>query len=62
MLKEQFNCNCTTVSQVLDTEDKAVFKAIQDGIARYNAHQSISNAQKVFQIPTYIAIGSVCRL
>ena len=47
MLKEKFGCNCTTVSQILDTEDKVVFKAIQDGIDRYNTHLLISNAQKV---------------
>ena len=46
MFKE-LGCKCTTVSQVIETEDKAVFKAIQDGIDRYNTNQSISNAQKV---------------
>ena len=49
---QQLGCNCTTVSQVIESEDNAVFKAIQDGIDRYNARQSISNAQKVFQILT----------
>ena len=44
---QQLGSNCTTVSQVIESEDKAVFKAIQDGIDRYNTHQSISNAQKV---------------
>ena len=46
MLKE-LGSNCTTVSQVIENEDKAVFKAIQDGIDRYNTHHLISNAQKV---------------
>ena len=44
---EQLDSNCTTVSQVIESEDKAVFKAIQDGIDRYNKHHIISNAQKV---------------
>jgi len=46
MFKE-LGCSCTTVSQVIETEDKAVLKAIQDGIDRYNTNHSISNAQKV---------------
>ena len=46
MLKE-LGSNCTTVSQVIESEDKAVFKAIQDGIDCYNTHHLISNAQKV---------------
>ena len=49
MFKE-LGCKCTTVSQVIKTEDKAVFKAIQDGIDSYNTNQSISNAQKVVSI------------
>ena len=44
---EQLGSNCTTVSQVIESEDRAVFKAIQDGIDRYNTHHIISNAQKV---------------
>ena len=44
---QQLGSNCTTVSQVIESEDKAVFKAIQDGIDRYNTHHTISNAQKV---------------
>ena len=46
-LLQQLGSNCTTVSQVIESEDKAVFKAIQDGIDRYNTHHLISNAQKV---------------
>jgi len=45
---EELGTNCTTVSQVIETEDKAVFKAIQDGIDRYNTQHIISNAQKVW--------------
>ena len=44
---QQLGSNCTTVSQVIEREDKAVFKAIQDGIDCYNTHHLISNAQKV---------------
>ena len=44
---QQLGSSCTTVSQVIETEDKAVFKAIQDGIDRYNTAHLISNAQKV---------------
>ena len=47
---EELGTNCTTVSQVIETEDKAVFKAIQDGIDRYNTHHIISNAQKVYGV------------
>ncbi|XP_065884226.1 long-chain-fatty-acid--CoA ligase ACSBG2-like [Dysidea avara] len=43
----ELGTNCTTVSQVIETEDKTVFKAIQDGIDRYNTNLIISNAQKV---------------
>ena len=35
---QQFGSNCTTVSQVIESEDKAVFKAIKDGIDRYNTY------------------------
>jgi len=44
---QELGSECTTVSQVIETEDKAVFKAIQDGIDRYNMNLIISNAQKV---------------
>ena len=44
---QQLGSNSTTVSQVIESEDKVVFKAIQDGIDRYNTHHIISNAQKV---------------
>ncbi|XP_065884225.1 long-chain-fatty-acid--CoA ligase ACSBG2-like [Dysidea avara] len=44
---QDLGSECTTVSQVIETEDKAVFKAIQDGIDRYNTNHIISNAQKV---------------
>ena len=46
---QQLGSNCTTVSQVIESEDKAVFKAIQDGINCYNIHHLISNVQKVNQ-------------
>ena len=35
--------NCITVSQVIETKDKVVFKAIQDGIDHYNTNP---NAQR----------------
>ena len=35
---QQLDSNCTTVSQVIESEDKAVLKAIQDGIYSYNTH------------------------
>jgi len=52
---EQLGTNCTTVSQVIESEDKVVFKAIQDGIDRYNTHHLISNAQKVVTTRNYCA-------
>ena len=53
---QQLGSNCTTVSQVIESEDKAVFKAIQDGIDRYNTYHLISNAQKVLHVQT----GYIC--
>ena len=47
---EELGTNCTTVSQVIETEDKAVFKSIQDGIDRYNTQHIISTAQRVWNI------------
>ena len=44
---QKLGSNSTTITQVIESEDKAVFKAIQDGIDRYNTHHIISNAQKV---------------
>ena len=44
---EELGTNCTTVSQVITSKDKAVFKAIQDGIDRYNTQYSISDWYKV---------------
>ena len=43
----EIGSECTTVSQVIETEDEAVFKAIQDGIDRYNTSHIVSEAQKV---------------
>jgi len=51
---QELGSECTTVSQVIETEDKAVFKAIQDGIDRYNTNHIISNAQKVNRVQTPI--------
>jgi len=44
---KQLGSNSTTITQVIESEDKAVFKAIQDGIDQYNKNHIISNAQKV---------------
>ena len=55
---QQLGSNCTTVSQVIESEDKAVFKAIQDGIDRYNTHHLISNAQRVLAT-TYEAFSYI---
>ena len=44
---QELGTKCTTVSQVIETEDRAVFKDIQDGIDRYNDSPSLNNAQKV---------------
>ena len=60
-LLQQLGSNCTTVSQVIESEDKAVFKAIQDGIDRYNTHHLISNAQKVklcVRVHSYVRVRS----
>ena len=47
---EELGTNCTTISQVIDSEDKAVYKAIQDGIELYNSRENISEIQKVGNI------------
>ena len=44
---QQLGSKCTTVAQVTESKDKVVFKAIQDGINRYNTRHIISDAQKV---------------
>ncbi|XP_065883895.1 long-chain-fatty-acid--CoA ligase ACSBG2-like isoform X3 [Dysidea avara] len=44
---QELGTKCTTVSQVIETEDRAVFKDIQDGIDRYNDSPSLNNAQKI---------------
>ena len=44
---EKLGSTCTTVSQVIKTRDKAVFKAVQEGINRYNNYQNIFDIQKV---------------
>ena len=49
---QQLSSNCTTVSQVIESEDKAVFKAIDDGIDRYNKHHIIAKRVQI--------IASVC--
>ena len=43
---EQLGSPCTKVSEIIETKDSAVFKAIQDGLDRANKH-AISNAQVV---------------
>ena len=48
------------MSQVIETEDKAVFKAIQDGIDRYNTNLIISNAQKVNRTPLLEPMKMYC--
>ena len=54
---KQLGSNCTTVSQVIKSEDRAVFKAIQDGIDHYNTHHIISNAQKVIAMIAQVLAG-----
>ena len=44
---EELGTNCTRVSQVINSKDKIVFKAIQDGIDRYNTQHSQTNVDKV---------------
>jgi len=44
---EELGTNCTAVSQVINSKDKIVFKAIQDGIDHYNTQHSISDWYKV---------------
>ena len=44
---EELGTNCTTASQVINSKDKIVFKAIQDGINHYNTQHSISDWYKV---------------
>ena len=52
---EELGTNSTTVSQVISSKDKIVFKAIQDGIDRYNTQHSQTNLDKVH---TYSTIRS----
>jgi len=44
---EELGTNCTTVSQVISSKNKIVFKAIQDGIDRYNTQHSQTDLDKV---------------
>jgi len=44
---EELGTNCTTVSQVINSKDKTIFKAIQDGIDRYNTQHSKTDLEKV---------------
>ncbi|XP_065906709.1 long-chain-fatty-acid--CoA ligase ACSBG2-like isoform X2 [Dysidea avara] len=44
---EELGTNCTTVSQVINSKDKIVFKAIQDGIDYYNTQHSQTDLDKV---------------
>ena len=43
---EQIGSQCTKVSEIIETKDAAIFKAIQDGLDRANKHAT-SNAQAV---------------
>ena len=43
---EQLGSRCTTVSEIIDSKDCAVFSAISEGLERANKC-AISNAQKV---------------
>ena len=43
---EQLGSHCTTVSDVINSKDQAVFTAISEGLERAN-EQAASNAQKV---------------
>ena len=43
---EQLGSRCTTVSEIIDSKDRAVFSAISEGLERANKY-AISNAQKV---------------
>lgn len=45
MLKN-IKSNCTTVTQVLETKDEAIYNDIQAGLDRANK-KAVSNAQKV---------------
>ena len=58
MLKE-LGSNCTTVSQVIQRKDKAVVKAIKDGIESYNTGCLISDAYKVF-LTTHVCVYASC--
>ena len=44
---KELGSNCTTISQVTNSKDEAVYKAIQGGIERYNSCDNIFEAQKV---------------
>lgn len=46
---EQLGSQCTTVSAVVDTKDRAVFTAITEGLERANK-LAVSNAQKVMYV------------
>ncbi len=43
---EQLGCQSTSISQIVEQQDKAVFTAIQEGLNRANS-RSLSRAQKV---------------
>ncbi len=53
----ELGCECTKVSEVLETKNSAVYAAIEEGIKRANM-DAISNAQKVSGYSTFGATHS----
>ena len=49
----EIGCECTKVSEVLETKNTSVYEAIEEGIKRANK-EAISNAQKVSECTTFI--------
>ena len=49
---KELGTNCRTVSQVINSKDKEVFKVIQDGIDFYNTHKINNNAMLKVDLAT----------
>ena len=61
VFKEDLGTDCTTVSQVIETKNQTVFKAIQDGIDRYNKKYTCSDIQKVLKSMSVSMYIKICQ-
>ena len=52
---EQLGSPCTKVSEIIETKDRAVFTAIQEGLDRVNRHES----SKAHMVSSFLAVSSL---